>query len=46
MAELDSEERWSTIFASSQNELAEEALREFAADEAQPLDEDRLSKTL
>jgi hypothetical protein len=44
MAELDSEERWSTAFASSQNELAalaEEALREFAAGETLPLDLER-----
>lgn len=44
MAELGSEQRWSTAFASSQNELAalaEEALREFAAGESQPLDVDR-----
>ena len=48
-AELDSEERWSTAFASSQDELAalaEEALREFETGETKPLNVDRLSKTL
>lgn len=46
-AELESEERWSTAFAASQNELAalaDEALREFAAGETKPLDLDRLIK--
>ena len=49
LAELDSEQRWSTAFASSQNELAalaEAALREFAAGETKPLDVTRLSKAL
>ena len=41
LAELESEQRWSRSFASSQNELAQladEALRELAAGETLPMD--------
>ncbi len=44
LAELDSERRWAEVFAATQNqlsELAEEALREFAGGETQPLDFER-----
>ena len=41
LAELQSEQRWTHSFASSQDQLAQladEALREFAADETLPMD--------
>jgi hypothetical protein len=41
LAELESEQRWSRSFASSQNglaQLADEALRELAAGETLPMD--------
>lgn len=44
LAELESERRWADAFAGSQNELAnlaDEALREFAAGETQAMDLER-----
>ncbi len=44
LAELESEQRWSQAFASTQNQLAtlaDEALREFEAGETLPLDIER-----
>ena len=41
LSELDSERRWTEAFAVSQDQLstlADEALREFAAGETQPMD--------
>jgi hypothetical protein len=49
LAELESEQRWSKAFASTQEELAmlaDEALREFEAGETLPMDIDRLIATL
>ena len=40
LAELDSEQRWTAAFSSTQNQLAalaDEALREFAAGQTQPM---------
>lgn len=44
LAELESDRRWSEAFASSQDQLsslADEALREFEAEETEPMDLDR-----
>jgi len=44
LAELESEQRWAQVFAGSQDkleELADEALKEFAAGKTRPLDLDR-----
>ena len=44
LAELESARKWAKSFASSQDalvQLADEALREFAAGETQPLDPNR-----
>lgn len=47
LSELESEQRWAQKFASSQKELsrlAEDALREFQAGEALPLDPERATR--
>jgi hypothetical protein len=44
LAELESEQRWTEAFASSQDQLsslADEALREFEAGQTEPMDLDR-----